>query len=863
MARDPLFTFPPAPAPPSPLRRHRRWIDAVARAIAASPGVVLAVVAVVVAVAAVEARSLGFEPARFGSASALAARQQEHRVRWGADDGVLVAVVTTSEPSDRAVSLVQGLTDDAVDAVPGIRTARSATSQPVVGQSSAGPTLGPAFGPRSPFAGNLFERAALARASRLGAASLVSADARTFAVAVETEESRHTYDQLVEPADRFRAFVEQRVAESGLAAEVDFAGVAYTHVASVGQTQRDLARLVPLAALVMTVILWFALRRATAVLATLVTATAAMVVTAGAIGMLGHSITQVTPVYPVVLLAVVVSGSTHLVHRYFAELRAGLTAADAVHRTVFHVGPPAFACAVTTAAGFASLALADIDALRQFGIQAAIGVMVAFALQLTVIPAVLVWRRVPAPARPGGQAPIPAPAPTGAPGRQAVAARWTRRYGGWVTRPEVARVVVAFGIVVCVLGVFVARTARYDYRAADALGPAHPVTIGNDRIGEQLGGIIPLDIGVSGDPGDLRRLDHVRRLDEIASWLDQREGVRTIGLPALLREQSRVLAGRDELPRTQAELDASLAVLERVAGADLATVVDAEFATARLRAVAPDRGAQHFGALAVDADALAAAGLAGTDLRAGLTGEAIVAYDGMIRLTSQLVASTLAAMVIVLVTVVTLFRSARLALVAFLPNAFPIIVGFAGYRLSSDVLDPLPSVVFCIALGLAADDTIHLISRWRELDRTGFAKVPDRSRQSLVQALADTRPAMMASTVVLAAGFAVLAASDLVVTRRIGGLGTYLLLLALLADLVFGVAGLALLARGLDRRRARGPVALSRSGWERSRAAVVPGTPLGPVLAAAVSRRSSRAGHPVPVSASTAPTAAVTTSGGV
>jgi hypothetical protein len=37
------------------------------------------------------------------------------------------------------------------------------------------------------------------------------------------------------------------------------------------------------------------------------------------------------------------------------------------------------------------------------------------------------------------------------------------------------------------------------------------------------------------------------------------------------------------------------------------------------------------------------------------------------------------------------------------------------YALSSDTLDPLPGRVFCIAAGLAADDTVHLINRWREL----------------------------------------------------------------------------------------------------------------------------------------------------
>ncbi len=785
MTSHPLIAVSATAPDRPPLRWHRRLVDRTARAVAGHPRAVLLVAGIAVVAFGFAARTLTFEPARFGSASELAARQDDHRARWGPDDGLLVAVLTVPQPSDDAVALVESLTSDAVASVPGARAARSATSQPVVGATAAGPALGPAFGSRSPYSATLTDRAELARSSRLGAGTLVSADARTFAVVVELDDDLHTYDQIAGPASTYRSYVEQRVAASGVPAQVDFAGVAYTHVASVGQTQHDLARLLPLAALLMTIILWAALRSPVAVLATLATAAAAMVVTAGSIALMGHSINQVTPVYPVLLLAVVVSGATHLVHRYFAERRGGADAPGAAHRTVFQVGPPAFACAITTAAGFASLALADITALREFGTQAAIGVLAAFVLQLTVIPAVLVWRDADAPAR----------------RRTVTDAGWTRRYAAWVTRPEVARVVVALGVALCVVSVFVARTARFDYRAADALGPDDPVSIGNARISERLGGIIPFDVGLAAGPGAFRDLDNVRRLDELSTWLDRREGIRTLALPSLLREQTRALTGRDELPATQAELDTELAVLERLAADDLRTVVDADYAHARVRAIAPDRGAQHFGALGADSDRAAAVAFAGTGVQAGLTGEAVVAYDGMIRLTSQLVASTLAAMVIILLTVLTLFRSVRLALVAFLPNALPIVVGFAGYRLSSEILDPLPSVVFCIALGLAADDTIHLISRWREIDRSGPVDAPDRRRASLIRALGLTQRAMVSSTLVLAAGFAVLLVSDLELTRRIGGLGTYLLLVALVADLVFGVAGLALLARDLDRRR--------------------------------------------------------------
>jgi predicted RND superfamily exporter protein len=122
----------------------------------------------------------------------------------------------------------------------------------------------------------------------------------------------------------------------------------------------------------------------------------------------------------------------------------------------------------------------------------------------------------------------------------------------------------------------------------------------------------------------------------------------------------------------------------------------------------------------------------------------------------------------------------------------------AGYRLTSDVLDPLPGVVLCISIGLAADDTIHLVNRWRELRRLH----PDRpATEALVEAVVTVRRAMVSSSVVLVAGFLALALSRFGWNQQLGILGSVVLILALGSDLLFGVAGLALYARRVERRQ--------------------------------------------------------------
>jgi uncharacterized membrane protein YdfJ with MMPL/SSD domain len=156
------------------------------------------------------------------------------------------------------------------------------------------------------------------------------------------------------------------------------------------------------------------------------------------------------------------------------------------------------------------------------------------------------------------------------------------------------------------------------------------------------------------------------------------------------------------------------------------------------------------------------------------------------------------ALAIIVLAVLAVFRNGWLTLIAVLPNVAPVLAGLGLYRLTSDVLDPLPGVVLCVAMGLAADDTIHLLNRWREVRRDDPAvSAPD----ALVRAVTTVRKAMVSSSMALVAGFGSLTLSTFGWNRQLGALGAVVLVLALGSDLLFGVAGAALLARRLDRRR--------------------------------------------------------------
>jgi predicted RND superfamily exporter protein len=125
-----------------------------------------------------------------------------------------------------------------------------------------------------------------------------------------------------------------------------------------------------------------------------------------------------------------------------------------------------------------------------------------------------------------------------------------------------------------------------------------------------------------------------------------------------------------------------------------------------------------------------------------------------------------------------IFRSRRVAAIAMIPDAVPLALTFGFMGLAGIPLDAATVLVGCLALGIAVDDTVHVLS--------GFVEHP-RHRDDPRQALADTfrrvLPPMLLTTIAIAIGFGVLGLSDFAVTRNFGLLTAATVVVALLADL--------------------------------------------------------------------------------
>lgn len=194
---------------------------------------------------------------------------------------------------------------------------------------------------------------------------------------------------------------------------------------------------------------------------------------------------------------------------------------------------------------------------------------------------------------------------------------------------------------------------------------------------------------------------------------------------------------------------------------------------ARLSVHVPDVGGRAFARLETGADAA----LKQLGLTARTTGTASVAYRGVNRITDALRISLLGVMLVVLVLIGGLLRSAGLALRSLLPNILPLLLGYALVGLAALELDPIGAVILTVALGIAVDDTLHILS--------GFVRARERGadpQTAAADAVATRGLAIVVTSGVLVAGLAVNTLSAFPPLVVLGTLGSAVIVLALLAD---------------------------------------------------------------------------------
>jgi len=161
-----------------------------------------------------------------------------------------------------------------------------------------------------------------------------------------------------------------------------------------------------------------------------------------------------------------------------------------------------------------------------------------------------------------------------------------------------------------------------------------------------------------------------------------------------------------------------------------------------------------------------------------ITGDGLMASLGINQLITDLLYSIFIVISVIYITLIVLLRNLKLASLSLLPNIIPLLFTLATLRLIGADLQTSNIISFTVSVGLAVDDTIHFVVRYKQEIQS---KIPHK--QAIQNTFRGAGQAIILTSLLLVSGFGVLATSDLTTTFHFGLLASVTLGAAILADL--------------------------------------------------------------------------------
>lgn len=418
---------------------------------------------------------------------------------------------------------------------------------------------------------------------------------------------------------------------------------------------------------------------------------------------------------------------------------------------------------LTTALGFLSLRFGGLPEIRDFGVHAALGVLLSLLAVLVFLPPA--FRLLPR-----GSLAL-----AGRPGRlepalRSLMARIVRHH----------RAVLLGFLVLFALSLLGMRGLRLSSASIDGLWPDDPIRVSKELYERAFSGVTALEALVETRGESLRSREGQLALQRLQRAFEGLGGIRSLSFADCVLDASSLLARRrvGSIP-TKEEAELLVELLESGTGEDLTRLfVDATGRRGRIHLQV--RPTESFALLAL-VEALKRAGgpvlpkgwtlvVTGRNLMSALTHRNTIANE----IRCFVLSLSLIAGIICLC-----FRSLSVGLVALAPNLFPILGSYGLLGVFRGRFDIASGMIACITIGIVVDDTLHVLVRYREARARGLC--PAMALDFVASVVG--RPIVLTS-LILVAGMLVLAWAPFAMIAVFGIYGALTIALALLGDIL-------------------------------------------------------------------------------
>ena len=490
--------------------------------------------------------------------------------------------------------------------------------------------------------------------------------------------------------------------------------------------------------------------------------------TLGIMSALGITINIISYIIPTLLMVVGISDSVHFLIKYYSTLKEVGDKKEALFETMQKIGTAIFLTSITTAIGFGALSMVKIEIVKEFGLFTALGVFFAFLITIFLIPsALMLLNKTP-------QTKLDSYA-------SGFRVRIIKFFIKLVRNHP--RKIIISGLLILLIGFFGALQINPHSKLLDDLRPGNPLLEDMRLAEDRMGSILPVEIIISVDEDgkfeDIQDVAVITFSDKLSKYISNIPEIgKVVSVSDYLKEINKAMneggASFYRVPLTREIISQYMLLYD----SEFSSLINADYTKLRIAAQIKDIDSRKSAELEKEINNYITS-IVPDGLTAEVTGTAFLALRTNNYLVYNLLASFLVALIIITLLMIILFRSIKMALISILPNIIPMMIMAAVLGFFQIPLRPATAMTFAVAFGIAVDDTLHYLIRYRmELSKQHY-------RQANDAALLGTGIAMMSTTAILSSGFLILTLSEFTPTIEFGMLSVITIVAALIGDLTF------------------------------------------------------------------------------
>jgi hypothetical protein len=592
--------------------------------------------------------------------------------------------------------------------------------------------------------------------------SLIDSSATSLVVALKTEENLN-----MEDSKELLDSLEKLTNKFNWNDKTHLLGRAYFQKALIDFQKEEIGLAFLSSLILVSLIMILIYRKAIGVVIALSSIALGLLLFLGFLGVTGQELNAISALFPVIMLIVGSSDVIHIFSKYVDELNVGHSLDKAMDITIKQIGLATLMTSVTTAIGFLSLTTSKLKTIQTFGFNAAIGVMIAYITVIFFTTSVLSLF--------GKERIIKTTSKE---------SKWNSvlNYFNTLVLYKRKNIYIVTGVLMLVFFVGI-KLIDTNYNIENNLPYDAKVTTDFKYFEKNYAGFRPLEFAImTKTEKKANSFEVLREVDKLEQKIKTYPSIKTtISLATMHRSIYKMNHADADyfFPSDSLEFEESARILDRYSGEESTVLLNKAQDKTRLSSRIVDIGADSIKSLGIALDKWINTELDTNLIEVKRTGTGLILDKNSEYVTNSLIKGLGLSVLIISLLMGILFRSFKMVFLAMIPNILPLffaaaMMGYIGIDLEAGV-----SIMFAIVFGIAVDDTIHFLSRFKIGINNGKT-----TAEAINTTMYETGKAIIFTTIVLFFGFFTMVLSSNPPTFTVGVLISVTLIGALICDLL-------------------------------------------------------------------------------